>query len=126
MTRKLCAFYRDLPSRKNFKPLFNIKLHTFPSRSILPLLEQKIQIKEGDKIILLGDYIDRGTQSKEVIDYIIDLKEKGIYIVPLLGNHEAMLLDANNNEGFTSKWIQNGGSETLKSFSISSLKDIES
>jgi hypothetical protein len=37
-----------------------------------------------------------------------------------------MLLDANNNEGFTSKRIQNGGSETLKSFNISSLKDIES
>jgi serine/threonine protein phosphatase 1 len=89
------------------------------------LLEQKIQIKEGDKIILLGDYIDRGTQSKEVIDYIIDLKEKGVDIVPLLGNHEAMLLDAYNNEGLTSKWIQNGGSETLKSFNLTSLKNIE-
>jgi len=89
------------------------------------LLEQKIQIREGDKIILLGDYIDRGTQSREVIDYIIDLKEKGFDIVPLLGNHEAMLLDAYKNEEFTSIWIQNGGSETLKSFDITSLKDIE-
>jgi len=90
------------------------------------LLEQKIQIKEGDKIILLGDYIDRGNQSREVLDYLIDLEEKGVDIVPLLGNHEAMLLDAYNNEGLTSKWIQNGGSETLKSFGINSLKDIES
>jgi serine/threonine protein phosphatase 1 len=89
------------------------------------LLEEKIQIKEGDKIILLGDYIDRGTQSKEVIDYIIDLKDKGFYVVPLLGNHESMLLDAYNDEGLTSKWIQNGGTSTLKSFNISSLKDIE-
>jgi len=89
------------------------------------LLEQKIQIKEGDKIILLGDYIDRGTQSKEVIDYIFDLQAKGFDIVPLIGNHEAMLLDAYNNEGLISKWIQNGGSETLKSFNLTSLKDIE-
>ncbi|MDO9580701.1 MAG: metallophosphoesterase family protein [Bacteroidales bacterium] len=89
------------------------------------LLEQKIQIKESDQIILLGDYIDRGTQSKEVIDYIIDLKAKGFDIVPLLGNHEAMLLDAYENEELVSTWIQNGGSETLKSFNITSLKDIE-
>ncbi len=55
---------------------------------------------------------------KEVIDYIIELKAKGFDIVTLLGNHEAMLLDAYNNEELSSKWIQNGGSETLKSFDI--------
>jgi len=90
------------------------------------LLEQKIQITVSDKIILLGDYIDRGTQSKEVINYIIDLQAKGFDIIPLLGNHEAMLLDAYNNEGLNSKWIQNGGSTTLSSFDINSLQDIES
>ena len=89
------------------------------------LLEQKIQIREGDKIILLGDYIDRGNQSKEVINYIIDLQAKGFDIIPLLGNHEAMLLDAYNNKEFTLNWIQNGGSATLKSFDIHSLQDIE-
>jgi len=46
--------------------------------AVRSLLEQKIQIKESDKIILLGDYIDRGIQSKDVIDYIIDLKKKRI------------------------------------------------
>jgi serine/threonine protein phosphatase 1 len=89
------------------------------------MLEQKIQLIKSDKIILLGDYIDRGIQSKEVINYIIDLQAKGFDIIPLLGNHEAMLLDAYNNKELTSKWIQNGGSETLKSFNITSLKDIE-
>lgn len=90
------------------------------------LLEQKIQLIKNDKVILLGDYIDRGKQSKEVIDYIIDLQAKGFDIVSLLGNHEAMLLDAFKNAELTSKWIQNGGSETLRSFGITSLKDIES
>ena len=89
------------------------------------LLAQKIRLINSDKIILLGDYIDRGIQSKEVINYIIDLQAKGFDIIPLLGNHEAMLLDAYNNKELSSKWIQNGGSETLKSFNITSLKDIE-
>jgi len=89
------------------------------------LLEQKIQLIKSDKIILLGDYIDRGTQSKEVVDYIIDLQAKGFDMVPLLGNHEAMLLDAFKNTELISKWIQNGGSETLRSFDIKSLNDIE-
>lgn len=89
------------------------------------LLEQKIKIQKGDKIILLGDYIDRGDQSKEVFDYIINLNVNGYDVVTLMGNHEAMLLDAYNNSELTSKWIQNGGSETLKSFNITSLKDIE-
>jgi len=89
------------------------------------LLEKKIHISNNDKIILLGDYIDRGTQSKQVIDYIIDLQNKGFDIVPLLGNHESMLLDAYRNEVLVSNWIQNGGSETLNSFKINSLNNIE-
>ena len=93
--------------------------------SFRKLVEDEIKISNRDKLVLLGDYIDRGKQSKEVVDYIIELQQRGFAIVPLLGNHEAMLLDAHNNEGLTSKWIQNGGSETLKSFNITSLKDIE-
>ena len=89
------------------------------------MLEQKIQLEKSDKLILLGDYIDRGIQSKEVIDYIMDLQAKGFDIVPLLGNHESMLLDAFNNEIRTPTCIQNGGSETLKSFKIASLTEIE-
>jgi len=90
------------------------------------LVEQKIQIKKSDKIILLGDYIDRGPHSKEVIDYIIDLQNKGFDIVPLLGNHEAMLLDAFYKDERLPLWIQNGRYETLKSFGISSLKNLAS
>jgi serine/threonine protein phosphatase 1 len=94
--------------------------------SLKELVEQKIQLQKNDKLILLGDYIDRGDKSKEVVDYIMELHERDFDIVPLMGNHEALLLDANENEKNTSKWIQNGGYETLKSFDISSLEDIES
>ncbi|RLD74299.1 MAG: hypothetical protein DRJ07_19760 [Bacteroidetes bacterium] len=93
--------------------------------SLKELIEHKIQLQKNDKLILLGDYIDRGDKSKEVVDFIIKLQEEGYDLVPLLGNHEAMLLDVHRNKEHISKWIQNGGSETLKSFKISSLKDIE-
>ena len=93
--------------------------------SLKELVEKKIQLQKNDKLILLGDYIDRGDKSKEVIDFIIELQEKGFDVIPLMGNHEFMLLDAYENEKNISKWIQNGGHETLESFKVSSVKDIE-
>lgn len=92
--------------------------------SLKELVESKIQLQKNDKLILLGDYIDRGDKSKEVVDYIIVLQKKGFDIIPLMGNHEAMLLDAHKNKEHISKWIQNGGNETLKSFDINSIKSI--
>lgn len=94
--------------------------------SLKELVENKIQLQKDDKLILLGDFIDRGGKSKEVVDFIIELSENGYNVIPLMGNHEAMLLDAFENEKNMSKWIQNGGNETLKSFEINSLKDIKS
>ena len=93
--------------------------------SFKELVENKIQLQEDDKLILLGDYIDRGDKSKEVVDFIMELQEKGFDIISLRGNHEVMLLDAYEDEKNISKWIQNGGNETLKSFEINSVKDIE-
>ncbi len=46
------------------------------------MIEQELQLTKEDKLILLGDYIGRGTQSKEVLDYIIQLIEEGFNIVP--------------------------------------------
>lgn len=89
------------------------------------LIEQKIQLTPDDKLILLGDYIDRGPKSKEVIDYIIELKAKGFDIVPLSGNHEQMLLDAWEEESMTDLWLMNGGAETLKSFGIRAAANLE-
>ena len=60
----------------------------------------------------------------DVIDYVIDLQEKGFDIIPLSGNHEVLLLEALNEEKNNPKWIQNGGIETLKSFEIESIKEL--
>lgn len=93
--------------------------------SFKQLVERKIEIKKSDKLVLLGDYIDRGSQSKEVIDYIIEMQQNDFDVIPLMGNHEAMLLNAIKDDAFIPVWIYNGGSETLKSFNIQSLKEID-
>lgn len=67
----------------------------------------------GDyEIITLGDYVDRGPQSMEIIQYLIDHPE----IVALQGNHEAMMLQTITEPLQPSWWIGNGGNKTLQSY----------
>ncbi len=89
------------------------------------LVENQLILNRTDKLVFLGDYIDRGTKSKEVVDFIINLKTNGYNITSLLGNHEQMLLDAYCDENNISLWMQNGGAETLNSFHIKSPKEID-
>ena len=89
------------------------------------LIEQKIRIREGDRLVFIGDYIDRGNKSREVIDYILKLQENGFDIIPLLCNHESMMLDALANEQSEYNWFMNGGYETLHSFGIESLDELD-
>jgi serine/threonine protein phosphatase 1 len=84
------------------------------------LVEEQIKLRKSDRLVLLGDYIDRGYKIREVTDYIIDLMKKGFDIIPLIGNHEAMMLDAIENADRLSGWFINGGHETLYSFGIDS------
>lgn len=87
------------------------------------LVEQHIVLSKQDKLILLGDYIDRGPKSKEVIDYIIFLQNAGYDVIPLMGNHEAMLLDAFADRSAVTHWFINGGHKTMQSFGISRLTE---
>jgi serine/threonine protein phosphatase 1 len=89
------------------------------------LVIKKIGLTSSDKLVLLGDYIDRGYHSREVIDFIIDLKQKNFNVVALAGNHEKMLVDAFNNRDLLPLWLLNSGMTTLDSFRISSLEDID-
>ncbi|NTW23243.1 MAG: serine/threonine protein phosphatase [Lentimicrobium sp.] len=89
------------------------------------MVEQHIVLSKSDKLILLGDYIDRGTNSKEVIDYIIALQKSGYDVIPLMGNHEAMLLDALADPSGVTLWFVNGGHKTMQSFGISRLIEFD-
>jgi len=92
--------------------------------SFKDLIENEIKLQKNDTLVLLGDYIDRGLKSKEVIDYIINLQEQSYTVFPLIGNHEVMMLDSLKNEKTKELWIQNGGKETLKSFNINSISEL--
>ncbi len=93
-------------------------------RTFYELVVNQIDLKKTDKLMLLGDYIDRGDQSREVIDFIIDLKEKGFDVNPLTGNHESMLLDSYNNPGVLPLWFMNSGETTLLSFDIADIREL--
>lgn len=82
------------------------------------LLRDKIRITTEDEIYLLGDYIDRGPRSRQVLEYLIELKWQGFHVFPIKGNHEQLLLNALEDESFMHAWYNNGAEDTLKSFEI--------
>src|SRR4030042_436784 len=84
-----------------------------------------IDLKKSDRLILLGDYIDRGWQSREVTDFIIDLKNKGFDVTPLRGNHEQMLIDSWNDPSEFPLWQMNSGDTTLFSFGIREVREMD-
>lgn len=83
-----------------------------------------VKLKKTDTLILLGDLIDRGNESKEVIDTVFLLEEHGFNIVSILGNHEEMLLNSLNDFTAQVNWLRNGGDKTLESFSTSEISRI--
>lgn len=82
------------------------------------LVEEKVQLTQDDTLYLLGDYIDRGPDSKGVIDYILELQKTGHNVISLTGNHEQMLLDALKGYSKRILFWQNGGKETLESYGL--------
>ena len=88
-------------------------------KSLKGLLEKKIRITKKDQIIFIGDYIDRGPDSKGVLDYLLALKEEGYKLVFIRGNHEEMLIESFSSQTYFQPWMNNGGGATLKSFGIS-------
>ena len=74
-----------------------------------------------DKIVFLGDMIDRGPHSKQVLDRIraLEALHPG-HVIVLAGNHEWLAIDAyiNPTENNQYIWHRNGGVQTLESFGI--------
>lgn len=73
------AIFAYVQNIDNMKRLFAIGDIHGCFDSLKELVENKILLTKEDKLVLLGDYIDRGIKSKEVIDYIIDLQEKAVF-----------------------------------------------
>jgi serine/threonine protein phosphatase 1 len=87
---------------------------------LLRLLE-KISLGDGDLVVFIGDYVDRGPDSKNVVDTLIEFVEGHERTVFLKGNHEDMLLGAIGMPALiqdVSTWFHNGGVQTLASYGV--------
>jgi serine/threonine protein phosphatase 1 len=82
------------------------------------LVEDVIRLTPEDHLYLLGDYIDRGPRSKELLDTILGLARDGYDVNALRGNHEEMLINSDNSLGDFRLWTLNGGDTTLYSFGV--------
>ena len=82
------------------------------------LTHDKFDVK-NDLIIYLGDYIDRGKNSKEVINQILKLKNNKIKTVNLMGNHDEFMIDfLFNNKNNIKNWLNFGLDQTFRSYDI--------
>ena len=75
----------------------------------------KIAPQKDDSIIFMGDYIDRGAKSKEVVNKIIDMQNICSCIY-LIGSHEYALLHANTDEYYNYLFWNYGGVQTVESY----------
>src|SRR5215470_9609869 len=82
------------------------------------LLTQDLRIKKEDEIYFLGDYIDRGPHSKQVVDLILQLQNEHYRIHTVRGNHEQLFIDSEKDFESFDAWLANGGVTTLQSFGI--------
>lgn len=77
-----------------------------------------------DLIVCLGDVIDRGRESREVLDTLIDL-DRTTELIVIMGNHEEILLGALENERLLESWLNLGGAATVNSYRFGgTLRDI--
>src|SRR5262249_8459443 len=94
-------------------------IHACPQE--LEVLLSGLSLQSEDRVVFLGDYIDRGPGSREVVNLLLGLKAEGICSLTFLkGNHEDMFLDFLGYDGHHGdSFLFNGGTATLKSYRIS-------
>ena len=76
------------------------------------------------RLVFVGDYLDRGPNSRGVIETLMKLQRKEpTRVICLRGNHEAMMLEAAHT-GDDDMWLLNGGGCTLGSYGIAQAPDM--
>ena len=94
-------------------------LHTFRC-----LVEEKLCLTASDELYVLGDYVNKGPDSRGVLDYLMHLQAVGYRVRCLRGNHDQALLDA-ARPGWRWDWLgPRGRQPTLRSFGVRRLTDI--
>ncbi|MDB5391308.1 MAG: pphA 1, partial [Planctomycetaceae bacterium] len=85
----------------------------------LETLLSQLQITGADSVVLLGDIVDRGPGTRQVIERLIELKSQ-CQLQFVMGNHEQMLLSALDHSAEMSRWLLYGGREVLDSYATES------
>lgn len=83
----------------------------------LELLAGRVGLQPGDRLVTLGDYVDRGPDSRGVIDWLLAYGRRGRNLVTLRGNHEIMMMDARHDADARRSWLGYGGRQTVRSYS---------
>lgn len=84
----------------------------------LRILECTIPLGQGETLVTLGDYVDRGPDSHAVLEWLIAYRGRGGNLIALLGNHELMMMRARRGVLARNRWLANGGMETLRSYAL--------
>lgn len=92
-------------------------------RVALETLLKALDPQPADTVITLGDYVDRGPDSKGVIDRLIELG-KQTRLVALCGNHEDMMLGVLRAAQPYEDWLRHGGVDTLDSYGFTGNLDV--
>jgi serine/threonine protein phosphatase 1 len=86
---------------------------------------ERAAINENDTLIFLGDYVDGWSQSREVIDYLIQLKSQQTCIF-IKGNHDAWCEEWLDTGKTSENWLFHGGHQTIQSYAEASPKTTKS
>lgn len=91
----------------------------------LEVLLDALRLTGEDHVVFLGDYVDRGPDSKGVIDRVLRLSMSH-RVTTIMGNHEEMMLAARADQAKRGDWMLNGGDATLRSYGgvRGSLRDV--
>jgi len=67
-------------------------------------------------VVLLGDYVNKGPASAQVLDRLLTSFDQAWQLVFLKGNHDGIMFDALRDAGALPQWLENGGAATLRSY----------
>ena len=84
----------------------------------LTTLEQYVPFGPDDRLVTIGDYVDRGPNSRQVVDWLIARKADRT-VIPIRGNHEITMCAARKSERHYDEWIACGGTAALMSYAAS-------
>ena len=84
-------------------------------KTALDALLEAVNPGPDDTVVTLGDYVDRGPDSRGVVESLVELGRK-TQLVGILGNHEEMMLDVILRGAPPHEWLRFGGVDTLDSY----------